>query len=379
MSVKPKIIVSVTNDLATDQRVNRTCHALIAQGFEVVLVGRATANSPQLLERDYSCIRFRLWFNKGPLFYANYNICLFFFILFSNAKALFSNDLDTLPANFIVSKLRGLILVYDSHEYYTGVPELEQRPGVRKVWETIEGWIFPSLNQIITVNESIAGLYEKKYNKKLIVIRNVPSKYNKNGESIDKIALRLKIGLPTDKKILILQGAGINVERGAEEAVEAMQYLNNVQLVILGGGDVMHNLKIRTTQLHLEEKIIFKPRMPYEEMMQYTAACDIGLTLDKDTNLNYRFSLPNKVFDYIQAGIPILASRLPEVEKIIGGYQVGLFIENHNPHHIAEKIKEMLNSEENLVRWQKNLQSASLELAWEVEQKKFPNFINELH
>ena len=84
-------------------------------------------------------------------------------------------------------------------------------------------------------------------------------------------------------------------------------------------------------QYQLEKKVLFFPRMPYQNMIQYTQACDIGLTFDKDTNLNYRFSLPNKIFDYIHAGIPVLAYRLPEIEKIITNYSIGSFIENHNP------------------------------------------------
>ncbi len=379
MPEKPVILVSVTNDLATDQRVNRSCLALVEQGFEVILVGRKFKNSQALTTRPYECVRFKLWFNKGPLFYANYNIRLFFFLLFKKSNALFANDLDTLPANFLISKIKKLLLVYDSHEFYTGVPELENRPLTRGIWEKLEGWIFPSLKTIITVNDSIAELYEKKYGKKLIVIRNVPFQSIQKHHITSKQTLRQKVGLPLNEKLVILQGAGINVERGAEEALQAMHYLEGIKLIILGGGDVMETLKSIRDDLHLENKVLFKPRMPYEEMIEYTMACDIGLTLDKDTNLNYRFSLPNKVFDYIQAGIPVLASRLPEVEKIVGGYDVGTFIENHQPEHIANKIREMLSSEENIARWQKNLQLASQELIWEKEKSKFPQLIHELY
>ncbi|HMT27652.1 MAG TPA: glycosyltransferase, partial [Bacteroidia bacterium] len=209
MPIKPQIVVSVTNDLSTDQRVHRSCLALMNQGFEVILVGRKLPSSLELPQREYTCIRFHLLFHKGPLFYAAYNLRLLRFLLFSKAKALFSNDLDTLPANYLASKFKKIFLAYDSHEFYTGVPELENRPVVRSIWTKIEKWIFPSLQCIITVNDSIAHLYEKLYGKKLIVIRNVPLKPIDNPSSTDKTKLRNELGLPVNKKIVILQGAGI--------------------------------------------------------------------------------------------------------------------------------------------------------------------------
>ncbi len=353
--------------------------ALISQGFLVTLVGRELPNSAELPEREYMLKRFKLWFHSGALFYAVYNIRLFFFLLFTDAKALFSNDLDTLPANYLISKLKGLYLVYDSHEYYTGVPELENRPLVRGVWRWIEKSIFPKLRCIITVNDSIATLYEKEYGKKLIVIRNIPLLTNSVPQIINKISLREALNMPVNKKIVILQGAGINIERGAEEAVQAMKYLDEVILIILGGGDVLDLLKQLVIKYKLENKVIFLPRMPYSKMIQYTQASDAGLTFDKDTNMNYRFSLPNKIFDYIHAGIPVLASRLPEIEKIISHYQIGSFIENHDPKHIAEQIKFMFVDEERTALWENNLQIASHELSWTQEVKKFPDIINELH
>jgi len=348
------------------------------QGFDVMLIGRKLPFSPEVAERNYKTKRFNLWFHKGPLFYAAYNIRLFLYLLFNRADVLFSNDLDTLPANYLIAKLKGCSLVYDSHEYYTGVPELENRPLVKGFWKFIERRIFPRLKIVITVNDSIAELYEKEYGKRPVVIRNVPVSVNLPFREFSKTALRNQLGLPVDRKIFILQGAGINVERGAEEALEAMRYIDNALLIILGGGDVMNTLQNLVERYHLEHKVLFVPRMAYDKMMLYTAASDLGLSLDKNTNLNYRFSLPNKIFDYIQAGIPVLASRLPEVEKIIAGYDIGNFINSHDPEHIADRLNSMLSDSETLARWLKNLQLAAIELNWEKESEKFPDIIHEL-
>src|SRR3989338_2252762 len=153
---KQKVILSVTNDLVTDQRVNRVCNSLLNLNYEVLLVGRQLKNSLPV-NRKYPTKRFNLLFNKGFLFYANYNVRLFWLLLFSKSTLLWSNDLDTLPANYLVSKLKGIKLVYDSHEYFTEVPELVNRPKIQKIWLSIEQWIFPKLKNVITVSNQIAN------------------------------------------------------------------------------------------------------------------------------------------------------------------------------------------------------------------------------
>lgn len=362
-----KAVVSVINDLVTDQRVDRTCRALHKAGYEVLLVGRIKKDSPEINERPYQTKRFRLWWDKGPLFYAAYNLRLFFFLLFNHFDLYFSNDLDTLLPNFLVSRLKKKPILYDSHELFTETPEVIHRKFVKRTWELIEKSILPRLDIMITVNNSIAGIFHDRYGIGVKVVRNIPDR-SKTEHSRKKS--RQDLGLPVDKKILILQGAGINIQRGAEELVEAMRYTNeNILLLIIGGGDVFEILKGMIIQYHLEEKVIIKGKLPYAELIQYTMNADLGLTLDKDTNLNYRFSLPNKIFDYIHAGIPVLASPLPELKAIIDKYGVGKTILTHEPRHISEKIEEMLGDPKNTEIWKLNLQRAALALNWENEEK----------
>lgn len=361
-SRKKRVIISVTNDLSTDQRVKKVCESLLKLDIEILLVGRNLRDSKNI-KRPYKCIRMNLRFNKGALFYAEYNLRLFLILLFSKVDVYHSNDLDTLLANYLASILRRKPIVYDSHEYFTGVPEIQNKTFVKKVWTTIENHIFPKLKHIFTVNQSIASLYEEQYGKELKIIRNIP---RKKTWTIDKN--RQQLGLPENKKIIITQGAGINIDRGIEEALEAMQFLKDVCFVIIGNGDVIPKLKKRALELNLEKSIIFKDKMPYEQMMQYTQHAELGLSLDKNTNINYKLSLPNKIFDYIHAGAPILASKIKEVEAVITKHRIGLFIENHDPKHIAQQIERALD--ENLkFKYQENIKNASLQLNWENEEK----------
>ena len=360
-----RVIVSVINDLVTDQRVNKSCLTLQEAGYEVLLVGRVQRKSPPMDERSYASHRMRLLFEKGPLFYAEYNIRLFFFLLFHRANLLLSNDLDTILPNYVVSRLKGIKMVYDSHEYFTETPELVHRPKVQKVWKTIEQFVVPKLDEMITVCDSIAELFEKKYSVKCHVIRNIPARKALPAKG-DKKAL----ALPADKHLLVLQGSGINIQRGAEELVQAMQYLDDCFLMVIGGGDVLPTLKQMVVSQHLDGRVLFLPRMPYAQMMAYTQLAEFGFCLDKDTNLNYRFSLPNKLFDFIQAGVPIVASHLIEIEKIIRKYDLGLFVENHAPRTIADTIREGFSDTERIARWKSNLALAANDLCWENEKQK---------
>lgn len=362
-----QVIVSVINDLSTDQRVHKTCTTLHTMGYNVTLIGRKQRKSLPLSQRDYSTKRMFLLFEKGPLFYAAFQFRLFLYLLFHKADVLVSNDLDTLLPNYIVSKLKHVPLVYDSHELFCEVPELINSPLKKNIWKSIERWIFPSLKYVFTVNDSIAKIYSDEYHVEVKVLRNIPPLSNQNKF---KIISKKELQIPLDKKIIVLQGAGINIDRGAEEAVISMQYVNDSVLLIIGSGDVLEKLKEIVKDLKLEEKVRFIGKIPFEKLLQYTHHADLGLTLDKDTNVNYRYSLPNKLFDYIHAGVPVLASDLIEIKKIINEYNVGDCITDHDPRHIAGKINHILGNESTLIMWKKNCKIATENLNWEIEEKQ---------
>ncbi len=362
-----KAIVSVINDLTTDQRVHKVCMSLYNLGYDVTLVGRRQRKSLPLAERTYKTKRMFLLFEKGPLFYAEYQFRLFLYLLFHKADVLVSNDLDTLWPNYKISKLKSANLVYDSHELFCEVPELQKNPKKKNIWKNIERKIFPKLKYVFTVNDSIAKIYSEEYKVDVKVVRNIPLLAS---QTTIKNSSKHQLGIPSDKKIIVLQGAGINMDRGAEEAVEAMQYVENALLLIIGSGDVMDVLKQMMEKLKLNDKIKFIGKVPFQKLVQYTRCADLGLTLDKDTNINYRYSLPNKLFDYMHAGVPVLASGLVEIKNIITMYEIGDCIDSHDPKHIADKINHILKDETTLQLWKKNTKIASEKLNWETEEKQ---------
>jgi glycosyltransferase involved in cell wall biosynthesis len=370
--MKRKVVVSVINDLVSDQRVHKSCITLVNNGWEVHLVGRLLKNSLDLPNRPYKSHRMKLLFSTGPLFYAEYNIRLFLLLIFSNAYVFHSNDLDTLPANFLASKIKRKKLVYDSHEYFTEVPELVTRPFTQNIWRKIEGLILPRISEMFTVSEPIATLFRDKYKVKVRLLRNMPRLAL---TSSNKQFLGADFNLP-NKKIILLQGAGINIDRGMEELIESMLFVENAVLVIAGSGDVIPLLKQQTINLNLQDKIIFFDKMPFEKLHGLTKLSYMGCSLDEATNINYELSLPNKLFDYIHAGVPILATNLVEVEKIIKKFNVGFIIKDISPKNIATSINSLLNDEVKREEYHQNCLKARLELNWENEEKELISCYN---
>ena len=367
------VIVSVTNDLATDNRVNRSCSVLQSLGFRVVLVGRKLKQSSEV-SRPYECKRFRMLFKKGVFFYAFYNLRLFFYLLFHRVDLLYANDLDTLLPNYLVSKIKRVPLIYDSHELFIEVPELQNAPFKKAVWTKIEKLIIPKLKYCITVNESIAKIFEETYQVKFNSIRNVPEQIPTNLSNTIKLE-----NIPKDSFTVIIQGSGLNIDRGLEEAIEAMLLLENVHLLIVGNGDVIPKAKKMVEDLKLENRVHFYGKRPYHELMKFTAYANCGLAIDKATNKNHQFALPNKVFDYIQAGTPIICMDLIEIKSLVIKYDIGIVIKDVLPSLIADAIRELQSNAPLLQTYKNNCENAAKIEHWGNEKSKLEELIYSIY
>ena len=356
------ITVLVSNDLQHDQRVAKVCATLIEMGFNITLVGRLLPDSKPF-ERPYETRRFRLPFRTGALFYAALNIRLFFYLLFKRTDIIVANDLDTLLPAFLIARMRGKELVYDSHEYFTEAEGLTNRPIPKKVWLAIEGFIFTKLKHVITVNETIAGIYRALYHVPVHVVRNVPLL---RPESVN--TSRSELGLPSDKRIILLQGAYIDPDRGGMELALSMEFVDGALLLIIGSGRDLENIKRLVSERKLNDRVKFIAKLPFAELQRYTAIADVGVSLDKPLHLNYAYSLPNKLFDYIHAGLPVLVSDLPELRRIVDVYKIGMVVSRVEPQEIAAALQDMFESDK-LESWRNNAFKASEELNWQHEQE----------
>ncbi len=357
------ITVSVISDFTTDQRLIRICATLQKMGFEVLVIARSFNNSLALGEYPFKAIRIKCHFSKGILQYAEFNLKLFVKLLFCKTDYFLANDLDTLIPNYIIANIRSKKLIYDTHEYFTGVPELKNSHIKRKTWKFFENWIFPKLKTVYTVNNSVRDKYAQEYGNEIGVVRNVPI--------TKSVAVAEKPERFKGKTILLLQGAGINEGRGGLELLEAMKYLpENYLLLLIGSGTQWDEIKEKRNEWNLQSKVEMIDKLPPAQLQKYTALADIGFSLDSFDDLNCLFNLPNKIFDYIHAGVPVIATSIPEVKIILETYKCGILIESNDAHTIAAAITKIIIDKNAYQTFKLNCVKAAKELCWENESKK---------
>ncbi|MFK5959170.1 MAG: glycosyltransferase [Lutibacter sp.] len=356
-----QIIVSVTNDLVNDQRVHKVCTTLTQANYDVLLIGRKLKTSKNL-KRDYKTYRFQLLFKKGFLFYAEYNLRLFIKLLFIAKKnnILLSNDLDTLLPNFMMSKLLQIPLVFDSHELFSELPSIRGRYS-QKVWRFLENWLVPKQKYFFTVSGSIANWFYENYGVKPLVLKNFPRYKNTPFKE-------------AQHKYILYQGS-LNKGRGLLALIKAMQTIE-IPLKIAGEGPYKSKIEKKIIELKLENKVLLLGNLDPEKLVLITQNATLGISLEEDLGLSYRYSLPNKLFDYIQAKTPVLATYLPEIKNVVESYKVGEIIEDHSPKNIVKGISKIL--ENGKYYYQLNLEEASKELIWENQEKMLLSFFRNI-
>ena len=316
-----------------------------------------------MINANFQQKRIHLFAKKGPLFYIEYNIRLFLYLLFQPADLICAIDLDTILPCYFASKLKGTKRVYDAHEYFTEQKEIVSRPIIYKIWMAIEKFSVPKFKDGYTVNNWIAAAFEKRYGVHYRTIRNLPVKYPLES-------------LPKKDKFILYQGA-VNEGRCFETLIPAMKNVN-CKLAIYGNGNfVNQSLSIIKTNL-LTNKVSIEPAIPPAELRMITPTAYIGLTLFDQTGLNQYHSLANRFFDYIMAGIPQLCVDYPEYRAINAVYEVAYLIPNTESETIAAALNKLLDDNVLYQRLQLNCQKASEVLHWEKEQQGLIDFYKHL-
>ena len=325
----------------------------------MTLVGRQKSTSLPLLVQPFRQKRLSCFFQKGKFFYLEFNMRLFLYLFVTKLDIICANDLDTIVPTVMVAKIKSKVSMYDAHEYFTEVPELMHRPFTKFIWQKISNICIPKINFCYTVCESLAQIFKNQYFKTFSVIRNLPLA---NSEPLVN---------PKEKKerIILYQGA-LNIGRGLEEAIAAMQMIENAQLWIAGQGDIEKTLKNLCIKLKVTNKVFFKGNLLPEELKKMSQKAMIGLNLLENKGLNYYYSLANKTFDYAQASVPMLNMNFPEYIKLNRDFEVALLLDNLDPTYVAAKILNLLEDENLYNKLKTNCLAASKYWNWEIEEKK---------
>ena len=358
-----RIVFTVTNDLIYDQRMIRICNSLTSAGYKITLVGRKISDSLPLPHQNFDQKRLSCLFSSGKVFYVEYNLRLFFFLLFHKTDIIGAIDLDTIFPCYIISKLKGKKRVYDAHELFCEMKEIVSRPFIYKCWKWLERLTVPKFKSGYTVNQPIADEFEKMYGVKYEVIRNAPIYQNTD--------------IPVKKeKFLLYQGA-VNEGRSFETLIPAMQWVD-AQLIICGDGNFMRQARDLAKEYQVEGKIVFMGKILPEELKEVTLQAWAGVTLfDAEGKSNY-YSLANRFFDYIQAGIPQLCVDYPVYREINNIYNIAVLTDDLSPEGLSQKLNGLLDNEQLYNTLQQNCVEARKILCWQVEEKKLLAFYQKI-
>jgi len=302
-----------------------------------------------------------------------------------NYNFVWANDLPTLKPALKIKKKIGAKVIYDSHEIFIGT--LNQFFPDKAKWykkilhktllflmkicgSSAEKRMVKKIDTFITTGDSFSNYFKSKFGLDDIkIVINCPRKT----EILKAFDFRKEYNLPADSFIVIFQGC-LNKGRALEEMIEAFKYVNdNVILIVLGNG-MLKPLLIELTQKNkLTDKIFFKDAVPSKDLLTYTKGADLGINLQSSINISKHLASANKLFEYMHAGIPIVASEVPENELVLNEYKTGVLVKNI-PQQIAEAINKM--SQSDLSKYKANCSKATQEYNWENQEKVILEIIN---
>ena len=357
------IIFTVTTDLSYDQRMIRICTSLANAGFDVTLVGRKVSSSIALTAQPFKQKRINCIFEKGKLFYAEYNMRLFFYLLFKKMDCIGAIDLDTILPCYFISQIKKTKRVYDAHELFCEMKEIVTRPVIYKIWKRIERFTVPKFVDGYTVNQPIAEEFKKMYGADYEVIRN--------------IALLKEINVVEKKDKFILYQGAVNEGRCFETLIPAFKYIN-CKLIICGDGNFMQQAKQLVAANNLADKVIFKGKIKPEELSLITQQAYIGITLFENKGLSNYYSLGNRFFDYLHAGSPQLCVNYPLYAEINSKLPIAVLIDDINSINIAAQLNNLLVNEVLYNELQQNCLTLRQTLNWQQEEIKLITFYKNL-
>jgi len=342
----------------------RICSSMSAAGYKIHLIGRKLPSSNPLLPQNFAQKRINCFFTKGKLFYAEYNLRLFFYLLFKKMDGICAIDLDTIIPCYFIAKWKKIARIYDAHEYFSQMKEVISRPGIYKFWHGVEKKYLPKFKNGYTVSESIAAEFKKLYGLNYEVIQNVPA-----------LKSPASVSATTDK-IIIYQGA-INEARGLEFLIPAMKNVD-AELHLYGDGNFVAQTKALIVANNLQNKVLLKEKLLPVELATVTATAYLGINLVEHDGLNQYYSLANKFFDYMQSGIPQVTMNYPEYKRINDNYEIAVLIDDLKEETIAAAINNLLHDTVLYAQLKNNCMAAREKYNWQQEEKKLIQFYKEL-
>lgn len=343
--------------------MQRICETMATAGYQVTLIGRLKPGSKLLRTSNYAQIRLHCFFHKGKWFYIEYNIRLFWYLLFFRCSAICGVDLDTaLPAK-LAAQFKGIPFVYDAHEYFTEIPELVDRPAVRRIWRSIESFIVKPGLPAYTVSQSLADVFFQVYKVRFAVIRNTT----------------VYEGAPSAQpsaEPLILYAGAVNTGRGLELLLEVLPDLQ-AGLEICGDGDLLPLLKEMVQTRGLQSKVTFTGYLDPTDLRRRMEHATVGYLMLAFQGLSYYHSLANKFFDYMHAGLPQVCIDFPEYRHINETAQVAILCPL-DKSSVTKALQTLLEDDSLRMQIRSRALEAAKQYNWQKESQNLVSFYADL-
>ncbi len=363
---KKSVTISFLGNANYDTHVTNLTNSLIADGFDVKVISFdwTTPNFETVLGKISI---FKLIKSKNSIpYYLKFISILFKELSKSNSSIYIAEDIFTLPLTTFFAKKRKSKLYYNSREFYAFLAVLRNRPVVQSIISNLEKFFIKKTDKVLVTGDGDSEFLEKFYNiKNTIVIRNLPIKQ----KAFDKKNFHKMLNIPVKDTILLYQGV-ILEGRGFKPLLKAMQKVDNCSLVVLGTGVFQSKYEKFAVELGIENRVHFLGNIEQNELINYTSAADIGIALIENISKSYYYALPNKLFEYIMAGLPVLISNLPQMKKVVLDYEVGEIVNLENLDEVANKLKMLIEDKNKLDFYKQKTILASDELNWQSEYQK---------
>lgn len=357
-----KICHLTLNQLDLERRILNQAESAYSKKWQVVIIAHGQHNQPKQQLLPFGTLN-RVttgWFQAGPLKFVIFNIKLFWVLLIGRYSIVHCHDLWTLPAAALISYFSRFRLIYDAHEFYAGLEIFTHRKIRKSLWMFAEKLFIKSAAAVITVSEPIGILFRKRYPdlKHVYILRNLPK-----SQRVE--ATKLK----SPNHQLVFHGH-FKPGRGLKNLFLALRDTEAVELTLIGGGELKENLIELSRSQGLNSRIHFKDYIPPDELVAFIAQFDIGIVLFQPSSLNYAHALPNKLFEYLMAGLPVLASNIDTLSAYINQFDFGITVDPDDVRAITEGIQTMITAPVKMKNWHQNALSASEVLNWEQEEHK---------
>lgn len=360
-----RIAILLTNDIHYDRRMLRIVKSLSSK-YKIAIFSQ---NKYDITSDNqyYNLHEIKTLFKRGFLFYFEFNIRLFIKLITQKFDIVYAVDYDTIIPAALMGKIKRKKIVLDAHELFEESIEIVNRPMVKRFWTRIGRIFIPRIDLGITVSKSIANYYNEKFSKTFKVVRNIPEFY----PSVDSYSKQHH-----SPKVILYQGV-LNEGRKLEMLIDSAVFLGDqYKISIVGEGDLSESLRLRAIKSNSLCKIEFHSWVAPENLRNHTEKAYLGYNLLSEDSPSYYYSLANKFFDYLHAGIPSLNSNFPEYSRINDEYDCCYLLNVDNGKHLAEYILALDNNEYD--RKKRNCILACNILNWQEEEKELVKLIESI-